>query len=108
MNLNQPQKSKRSLGALRRASKTKTLSPDLTGPMKLQRHTFEVLARQFEETDGDELACNLAAWNHTDGTGRYFSVELSPLYVSRKPAVQYQSPGPFEFIFGDGEEEATN
>jgi hypothetical protein len=30
---------KRSLGALRRASKTKPKSPDLTGQMKLQRHT---------------------------------------------------------------------
>jgi hypothetical protein len=105
MNLNQPQKLKRSLGALRRASKTKALSPDLTGAMKLQRHTLETLVKQFREIDGNELTCNLAAWNNQDSTGRYFSVELSPRYVSRRAIEQPQSPCPFEFMFDDDDQE---
>ena len=105
MNFNQPQKIKKSLGALRPASKTKILSPDLTGPMKLQRNTLETLVQQFREIDGDELTCCIAAWSHTDSTGRYFSVELSPRYVSRKASERPQSSCPFEFILEDGGQE---
>ena len=96
MNFHQSQKTKRSLGALRRASKTKTLSPDLTGPMRLQRHTLDTLVKQFDEIDQDELICNLAAWRNQDSNGPYLSVELSPRFVSRKPIEQ---PCPFEFMF---------
>jgi hypothetical protein len=102
MNFHQSQKTKRSLGALRRASKTKTLSPDLTGPMRLQRHTLDSLVKQFDETDQNELICNLAAWRNQDSNGPYLSVELSPRYVSRKPIEQ---PCPFEFMFDDNQEE---
>ncbi len=70
MNSNKSDNFKRSLGALRRATKTKTLSPDMTGPMKLQRHTLETLVKQFRDTDGDELTCNLAAWKNHDSSGR--------------------------------------
>ena len=38
MQLDKQVKQKRSLGALRKANKTKPKSPDLTGQMKLQRH----------------------------------------------------------------------
>jgi hypothetical protein len=107
MNFNQPPKIKKSLGALRRASKTKTLSPDLTGPMKLQRHTLETFVQQFREIDGDELTCNLAAWNNEDRSGRYFSVELSPRYVSQKVIEQPKSICPFEFMFDNDEQEET-
>ena len=41
---------RRSLGFLRKAEKTKPRSPDLTGTLKLQRHTLEAIAKQFQET----------------------------------------------------------
>ena len=47
MHINETFKGKRSLGALRKANKTKPKSPDLTGQMKLQRHTAAILVKQF-------------------------------------------------------------
>ena len=75
---------KRSLGSLRRAEKTKDRSPDLTGTLKLQRHTMEAIAKQFKETDAAEVACCIAGWRNEDQNGQYLSVELSPKYVSRR------------------------
>jgi len=46
-----------SLGLLRKTEKTKPRSPDLTGTLKLQRHTLEVIIKQFQETDADETEC---------------------------------------------------
>jgi hypothetical protein len=40
----QPQ---RSLGALRKANKHKPKSPDLTGQLRLQRHTAAMIMKQF-------------------------------------------------------------
>jgi len=76
---------KRSLGALRKAEKTKDRSPDFTGILKLQRHTLEVIIKQFQETDATEIDCCVAGWRNSDQNGqRYLSVELSPRYVSRR------------------------
>ena len=47
MYIDKPVKQKRSLGALRKANKTKPKSPDLTGQMKLQRHTAAAIVEQF-------------------------------------------------------------
>ena len=47
MQLDKTIKQKRSLGALRKANKTKPRSPDLTGQMKLQRHTAAAIVEQF-------------------------------------------------------------
>jgi len=92
---------KRSLGSLRKAAKTKSRSPDLIGEMKLQRHTFDALARQFERTDESEIACNLAAWRNTDYRGPLLTVEISPKYVARESR---QSPkSNLAFIFEDEE-----
>jgi len=53
--------------------------------MKLQRHTMEAIAKQFKETDADEMECCLAGWRNTDAKGQpYLSVELSPKYVGRR------------------------
>ncbi len=38
---------KRSLRSLRKVTKTKDRSPDFTGTIKIQRHTFETIAKQF-------------------------------------------------------------
>ena len=55
---------KRSLGMLRKAAKTKDRSPDTTGTLKLQRHTFEAIAKQFQDTDALEIDCCLAGWRN--------------------------------------------
>ncbi len=76
---------KRSLGTLRKATKTKDRSPESTGTLKLQRHTFETIARQFQEAASDEVECCIAAWRNIDAKGEsYVTVELSPKYVSRR------------------------
>jgi hypothetical protein len=76
---------KRSLGSLRKATKTKDRSPDSTGTLKLQRHTLEAIAKQFKETDATEIDCCIAGWRNSDQNGQpYLSVELSPRYVARR------------------------
>jgi len=82
---------KRSLGALRKNSKTKPKSPDLTGQIKLQRHTIETIAKQFERTESDEVVANLAGWENSDHSGQYLTVELSPRYVSQGPKTPRKS-----------------
>ncbi len=74
---------KKSLGALRKAEKTKERSPDLLGQLHLQRHTLLKIARQAKESSGEEVLCNLAAWRNRDKNGStYLSVELSPWYCA--------------------------
>jgi hypothetical protein len=85
MHLNETIKPKRSLGALRKATKTKPKSPDLTGQMRLQRHTAEALVKQFREDGGAEVVCNIAGWKNQDSSGSYLTVELSPRFVARTP-----------------------
>lgn len=80
----EPIKPKRSLGALRKTPKTKPKSPDVQGTMKAQRHTIAALAKQFTETQADEITCNLAGWFNKDSSGQYLTVELSPRYVARE------------------------
>jgi hypothetical protein len=55
MYLDKPVKQKRSLGALRKAYKTKPKSPDLTGQMKLQRHTAAAIVDQFSHDGIEEV-----------------------------------------------------
>ena len=74
---------KRSLGALRRANKTKPRSPDLTGQLKLQRHTAAAIVEQFNQDQIQEVVCNIAGWKNQDNSGSYLTVELSPRFVHR-------------------------
>jgi hypothetical protein len=83
MQLDKTVKQKRSLGALRKANKTKPRSPDLTGQMKLQRHTAAAIVDQFSHEDIEEVVCNIAGWKNQDYKGPYLSVELSPRFVAR-------------------------
>jgi hypothetical protein len=85
MYLTKPIKQKLSLGALRRNNKTKPKSPDLTGQMKLQRHTAAAIVEQFSHDDIEEVVCNLAGWKNEDHVGPYLTVELSPRFVARAP-----------------------
>ena len=83
MYIDKPVKQKRSLGALRKANKTKPKSPDLTGQMKLQRHTAAAIVEQFSHDDAEEVVCNIAGWKNQDYNGPYLTVELSPRFVAR-------------------------
>jgi hypothetical protein len=83
VHLNNPIKQKRSLGALRRATKNKEKSPDLVGQMRLQRHTAAAILKQFGEDGEEEVVCNIAGWRNIDHNGQYLTVELSPRFVTR-------------------------
>ena len=83
MQLDKTIKQKRSLGALRKANKTKPRSPDLTGQMKLQRHTAAAIVEQFSRDDIDEVVCNIAGWKNQDYKGPYLKIDWSPRFVAR-------------------------
>jgi hypothetical protein len=83
MHLDKPIKQKLSLGALRKNNKTKPKSPDLTGQMKLQRHTAAAIVEQFGHDNVEEVVCNIAGWRNQDHGGSYLTVELSPRFVAR-------------------------
>jgi hypothetical protein len=83
MHLNETPKPKQSLGALRKALKAKPKSPDLTGQLKLQRHTAAALVGQFSADDVQEVVCNIAGWKNEDNNGSYLTVELSPRFAAR-------------------------
>jgi hypothetical protein len=88
MHLNETIKPKRSLGALRKARKTKPKSPDLIGQMRLQRHTAAAIFKQFSDDNAEEVTCNIAGWRNADHSGSYLTVELSPRFIARAPIEQ--------------------
>jgi hypothetical protein len=74
----------KSLGMLYPAKKTKPRSPELTGQLRLQPHTLQALIADLENSDSDEVVCNIAAWLNCDKRGRqYITVELSPSFKLR-------------------------
>src|SRR3984893_571135 len=75
---------KRSLGALRKAPKTKPRSPDMTGTLRLQRHTAEAIIKRFADSDCEEVICNIAGWRNNDASGPILTVDISPRYGSRE------------------------
>ena len=83
MQISKASEHKRSLGALRRAMKTEPRSPDLTGQLKLQRHTAAAIVEQFNDDHVHEVVCNIAGWKNQDNNGSYLTVELSPRFVPR-------------------------
>ena len=101
MQLDKQVKQKRSLGALRKANKTKPKSPDLTGQMKLQRHTAAAIVDQFSHDGIEEVVCNIAGWKNQDYGGPYLTVELSPLFVARR---QVEEDDIIDSIINDNEE----
>lgn len=94
-------KNKLSIGSLRKAKKkTKPKSPELIGELKLQRHTFEAIAKRFQLIGQDEIVCGIAGWGYFEGGERYITVQLSPPYVPTKTP----EPDILESIFGTEEE----
>ena len=101
MQLDKHIKQKRSLGALRKNDKTKPKSPDLTGQMKLQRHTAAAIVEQFSHDGIEEVVCNIAGWKNQDYSGPYLTVELSPRFVTR---TQLEGDDIIDSIINDNEE----
>jgi hypothetical protein len=101
MELDEP-KNKRSIAKLRIAGKTREKSPDMTGTLRLQRHTAVAILKQFEDSDCDEVECNIAGWVNVDRQGKYLTVEISPKYVAR----EWRSPknNDLAFIFNSEED----
>ena|SRR5271155_6227374 len=93
---------KRSLGTLRKAEKTKPRSPDLVGQLGLQRHTMAIIAKQFKETEDEEIQCCIAGWRNSDHQGSYLTVELSPRYASRRS--EPTKPNLVDFICDNAEQ----
>jgi hypothetical protein len=102
MHLDKPIKQKLSLGVLRKNNKTKPKSPDLTGQMKLQRHTAAAIVEKFSHDDIEEVVCNLAGWKNQDYNGPYLTVELSPRFVPRR---QVERDDIIDSIISDNEED---
>jgi hypothetical protein len=101
--MNYYEKSKlRSLGKLRRNSCMTAKSPAMVGQLTLQRHTFDAIATQFSDQEGDAVVVNIAAWVNHDALGQYLTTEISPRFVSR----QSQPPDRpnLRFVFGDPED----
>jgi|HubBroStandDraft_6_1064221.scaffolds.fasta_scaffold462777_2 hypothetical protein len=94
-----PIMNKRSLGELRRANKTKQRSPDVTGKLRLQRHTLQAIVRDLKETDGGEVICNIAGWKNQDQHGPYLTVEISPRFVPHERRTP--KPSIFDDMFDD-------
>jgi hypothetical protein len=55
MQINKLPEHKRSLGGLRKTPKSKPKSPDLTGQLKLQRHTAVAIVEQFNNDHVQEV-----------------------------------------------------
>src|SRR4029079_1205764 len=75
MYIDKPVKPKRSLGALRKVSKTKPKSPDLTGQMKLQRYTAAAIVEEFSQDERSTESCATSP----DGVIKITAVHTSPL-----------------------------
>ena len=100
MQLDKQVKQKRSLGALRKANKTKPKSPDLTGQMKLQRHTAAAIVDQFSHDDVEEVLCNIAGWKNQDYSGPYLRLNFRPVSLPE----QVEKDDIIDSIINDNEE----
>ena len=78
-------KTKHSLGTLRKATKkTKPKSPALIGELRLQRHTFDAIAKSFQASDQDGVVCGIAGWGYCEDGEPYLTIQLSPPYQATK------------------------
>ena len=87
---------------MRKANKTKPKSPDLTGQMKLQRHTAAAIVDQFSHDAIEEVVCNIAGWKNQDYKGPYLTLEFSPRFVAR---TQVEGDDIIDSIINDNEED---
>jgi hypothetical protein len=85
----EPITKKRSLGKLRTAPKTKPRSPDMTGTLILQRHTAAAIQKKFEDSDADEVVCNIAGWVNQDSSATAGSSNVRVPTKNRLPAIPW-------------------
>jgi hypothetical protein len=71
----------KSLGTLRLNTKTKEKSPELVGTIKMHRRLITALWKQLNASGGDEVTCNLAAWQYRDKSGPLLNIEVSEKYT---------------------------
>ena len=51
----------------------------------MQGHFIKELSEDLEQSDSDEVTCNIAAWLNVDKRGnQYITVELSPRFRPRE------------------------
>ena len=72
-----------SLGSLSPAKKTKPKSPDCTGKVRLKRDLVLILLKQLEQSQADEVTCNIAGWRKNGVYGPFMSIEISPRFERR-------------------------
>jgi hypothetical protein len=99
---NTPNQSRKSVGTLFPAAKTKPKSPDMTGKFKIRRELLEELIEQCRIDGADTIICNIASWAYVEGNKRYMSVELSPYYPPRKQIETVPSRPTLDHCFVDG------
>ena len=95
----------KSLGVLRINNKTKEKSPDLTGTMKIHRCLITALWKQLNNSGGEEVICNIAAWQYHDKKGALLNVELSERYEARQNGNQPRQENIFDLIAAQQDEE---
>src|SRR5256885_2110101 len=74
----------RSLGGLREVSQTNPKAPPLVGSMTIEAETLKALVQQLNESRGDKVISNLAAWVNHDANGKFLTVEISPRYAKKQ------------------------
>jgi hypothetical protein len=79
-----------SLGTLRRHTKTKDNSPDVTGTISIKRDLILDLHKKITQSGEDEVIANLAGWLYDDAKGQYMRVQLSV-----KQRLEYRDDNPF-------------
>ena len=72
-----------SLGRLYPAKKTKPRSPDCTGKLHLKRDHLLIFLKQLEQSQSDDVACNIAGWKGNGVYGPYMTIEISPRFERR-------------------------
>lgn len=76
---------KKSIGKLRTHKGENPKAPKLIGKLTLQRTTMTELVWRFREGNLEALECDIAGWFNIDATGKYITVELSPVFKPAPP-----------------------
>jgi hypothetical protein len=96
----EPQPPRKSLGKLFKNKCTTPKAPHLVGECKLQGHFIKELVKHLEQSDSDEVICNIAAWLNDDRPdNEYATVELSSKF--RKQHRQGPRADIFHFMRDD-------
>lgn len=84
MDIYELQKPRKSIGCLKKQKKTKPRSPDCVGKIMIQRQTWEIISRQFDASNDEQITACLAGWQNRNEDGPFLTVELSPYFAKKK------------------------